>query len=281
MNHFIEIGESTTTKNIWITIHSGSRNLGKRICEYWQDIAWKKDRPDFNKEVLKIKDKFPKQEWNSRIQKLRNEINSYQKTELDYLEGENKRLYLEDMKFASWYAAANRSYMMHEVIYSIGNKDLNNSLFKSSCVPNFIESVHNYIDLKDNIIRKGAIRSYIGEKMIIPLNMRDGILICEGKSNPEWNFSAPHGAGRIYSRSKAKELLNMEEFKDEMKNIFSTSVDLNTIDESPMAYKDSNLIIKCIEPTATIIDRILPIHNMKDNSEERPWKKKKEKIKDE
>ena len=111
--------------------------------------------------------------------------------------------------------------------------------------------------------------------MIIPFNMRDGILICEGKSNPDWNFSAPHGAGRVYSRSKAKAELNLEKFEKDMEGIFSTSVCTGTIDESPDAYKDSKIIEEAIGPTATILDRIIPIHNMKDTSEEKPWKKKK------
>jgi RNA-splicing ligase RtcB len=147
------------------------------------------------------------------------------------------------------------------------------NILDNPVIIDMIETVHNYIDFRDNIIRKGAIKSYFGERMIIPLNMRDGILICEGKSNPEWNYSAPHGAGRVYSRSKAKSDLSLEKFEYDMKGIFSTSVCNGTIDESPDAYKDSKIIEKAIEPTATILDRIIPIHNMKDISEEKPWKK--------
>lgn len=177
------------------------------------------------------------------------------------------------MKFASWYANLNRISIFKSILESINDKELitKNNLGKIQT----IETVHNYIDFKDNIIRKGAIRSYVNELMIIPFNMRDGILICEGKSNPDWNYSAPHGAGRVFSRSKAKELLSLDLFKEEMKDIFSTSVNKNTLDESPMAYKDSKIIEKAIEPTAKIIDRIKPIHNMKDSEDSKPWKKEK------
>ena len=127
----------------------------------------------------------------------------------------------------------------------------------------FIETIHNYIDPNDHIIRKGAVRSYIGEKFIIPLNMKDGFLLCEGKSNPEWNYSAPHGAGRIMSRSQAKANIAFKNFQESMNGIFSTSISEQTLDESPMAYKNKELIIGAIEPTATIIEEIKPIYNLK------------------
>ena len=126
-----------------------------------------------------------------------------------------------------------------------------------------IETVHNYIDFRDNIIRKGAISSYIGERMIIPFNMRDGILICEGKSNPEWNYSAPHGAGRVMSRTKAKESIDLEEYKLSMSGIYSTSVCQSTLDEAPQAYKPMEEIIEAIKPTVDIIDIIKPEYNFK------------------
>ena len=128
-----------------------------------------------------------------------------------------------------------------------------------------VESVHNFIDFRDFIIRKGAIRSYTDELMIIPFNMRDGILLCKGKSNSEWNYSAPHGAGRVLSRSAAKREVKLEDFEKSMQGIFSTSIGLGTLDESPMAYKDSKMIEEAIEPTAEIIAKIKPILNMKDS----------------
>jgi RNA-splicing ligase RtcB len=126
-----------------------------------------------------------------------------------------------------------------------------------------VYSMHNFIDTTDWIIRKGAIRSYKGEKMVIPFNMRDGILICEGKSNQDWNCSAPHGAGRVLARKKALKTLDMEEFLKEMDGIYSTSVCKSTLDESPMAYKDKNMIMAAIKDTATIIDSIRPVMNIK------------------
>jgi RNA-splicing ligase RtcB len=124
--------------------------------------------------------------------------------------------------------------------------------------------VHNFIDFRDFIVRKGAIRSYTGEEMIIPFNMHDGLLFCKGKSNSEWNYSAPHGAGRVYSRAKAKQIIDVEKFKDSMKDIYSTSVGFNTLDEAPEAYKNSKMIEEAIEPTAEIIMRVKPVMNMKD-----------------
>ena len=132
-----------------------------------------------------------------------------------------------------------------------------------------ISSVHNYIDFTDMMIRKGAIRSYEGERMVIPLNMRDGIVICTGKSNKDWNYSAPHGFGRIMSRNMAKDSISIEAFQQSMEGIFSTSVCPNTIDESPMAYKDTQEIISLIEPTCIIEYFMKPVINIKDTSDYR------------
>lgn len=277
-NHFIEIGSSKNTGDIWLTVHSGSRNLGKKICEYWQKRAAVKKKLGFGEPreaVASIKAFSPKSEWDKRIKEMYKTLKQIQPTPLDFLENEDRKLYIEDMKFASWYASMNRMYIMTSIIELINNNELTTKLFSSDpSALQHIESVHNYIDFKDNMIRKGAIRSYVGERMIIPFNMRDGILICEGKSNPDWNFSAPHGAGRVYSRSKAKADLSLEKFTKDMEGIFSTSVCTGTLDESPDAYKDSKIIEEAIGPTATILDRIIPIHNMKDTSEGNPWRKK-------
>lgn len=268
-NHFIELGKSEKNGDIWITVHSGSRNLGKKICEYWQDIAIDKslnNGESLADGILRIKNEFPKSEWNNEMNNLRNNM-KMKKTRsngLEYVEGENKAGYISDMFYAQEYATVNRGSIMNAILMILGDP----------YVIDIVETIHNFIDPKDNIIRKGAIRSYIGERMIIPFNMKAGILLCEGKSNPEWNYSAPHGAGRVYSRSRAKVELDLKKFEDDMKGIFSTSVCINTIDESPDAYKDSKIIEECIEPTAVILDRIIPIHNMKDNSSDRPWKKK-------
>lgn len=269
-NHFIEIGKSSNNGDIWITIHTGSRNLGKKVCEYWQDIAVKKslnDGESLADGVIRIKKEFPTSEWNKEISNLRNKFNmkNIRSKGLEYLEGMDVEAYLEDMYVAQNYAKWNRREMAASICMILGNPQ----------IKKVIETIHNFIDPIDRIIRKGSVQSYVGKKFILPFNMRDGILICEGKSNPDWNYSSPHGAGRVHSRSKAKEILSLSKFEDDMKNIFSTSVCEGTIDEAPDAYKDSKVIEQAIEPTAKILDRIIPIHNMKSIEETRYGKKKK------
>ena len=264
-NHFCEIGKSVNTDDIWITVHTGSRNLGKKVCEYWQNKASMREIGDPNEVIKGIKEVYPKKEWDKRIKAFKVEMNNVKKSDLDYLEGDDKEGYLQDMYLAQEYAAVNRLSIMNGIMGILGfpkEKDK-------------IETVHNYVSPVDKIIRKGSISAYIGERMIIPFNMQAGLLICEGKSNKDWNYSAPHGAGRVLSRSKAKELLDLDKFKDDMKDIYSTSVCRGTIDEAPEAYKDPAVIEAAIEPTTTILDRVKPICNMKDISEEKSWKKKR------
>lgn len=172
-----------------------------------------------------------------------------------YLQDKEMFDYLIDMVIAQYYAKINRETILKII------KDLLNIEIEDT-----FSSVHNFIDFEDFIIRKGAIRSYNGERMIIPFNMRDGILICEGKSNEDWNFSAPHGAGRVLSRAQAKNQLDMKEFVDSMKGIYSSSVCKNTLDESPMAYKNPDKIEELIEPTVKVIDRLKPVLNIKSTS---------------
>ncbi|MEI0797030.1 RtcB family protein [Brachyspira intermedia] len=215
-NHFIEIGKSSNN-DYYITIHSGSRNLGNQVCRYHAKIA--KNNEDC------------------------------------YLQDKEMFDYLIDMVIAQYYAKINRETILKII------KDLLNIEIEDT-----FSSVHNFIDFEDFIIRKGAIRSYNGERMIIPFNMRDGILICEGKSNEDWNCSAPHGAGRVLSRMQAKNQLDMKEFIDSMKGIYSSSVCKNTLDESPMAYKNPNKIEELIEPTVKIVDKLKPVLNIKSTS---------------
>ena len=263
-NHFIEIGKSDTS-GYWITVHTGSRNFGKVVCEYHQTIAEKrfkeKQLGPLKAEIDNITKTAEKKDIEMLIKQARAKygINFDGNFKgLEYLEGADAMAYFIDMIFAQMYAKVNRAEIMNIILkHSLLNK-------YSHMV---IETVHNFIDFNDFIIRKGAIRSYIGEPMIIPFNMRDGILVCEGKSNIEWNCSAPHGAGRLMSRSKAKKEIAFEDFKNSMVGIYSTSVVESTLDESPFAYKDSNMIENAIIDTATIIDRIKPILNIKDNSE--------------
>lgn len=260
-NHFGEFGISQNG-NIWVTIHSGSRNFGKCICEYWQDKAIKKVKKqgkDDRQQIIKeLKATYTGKELYDRIKALKELPDSIPAPDgacpddLRWLEGEEAQGYLFDMVFAQIYAEENRKQMMR-IILDILKVEPQDS----------IETVHNFIDFKDFIIRKGSIRSYVGERMVIPFNMRDGILLCEGKSNPEWNFSAPHGAGRVLSRGQAKKRIDLETFKTQMEGIFSTSVGQGTLDEAPDAYKDCKVIEEAIEPTAVILDRIKPVLNMK------------------
>jgi len=259
-NHFIEFNKSEKTGNIWCFIHSGSRNLGKMICEYHVDKAkryidgLKKSDESIN--INEIKKHYSGSDIQKQIQSLKSKSKfDYDTTDLEYLTGEQAYEYYVDMLLAVEYAKLNRLYIKKNILKSFKN---------TPKVLNEIESIHNFIDLNDFIIRKGSIRSYKGEKMIIPFNMRDGILICEGKSNPEWNCSAPHGAGRVLSRSAAKNFINLEDFQNTMNGIYSTSVCVDTLDESPFAYKDCEIIEMAIEPTATILDKLKPIINIKD-----------------
>jgi RNA-splicing ligase RtcB len=267
-NHFIEIGIDTKG-NHWLTIHTGSRNFGKCICEYWQDKAIKKvkkqSKEDRQKAIKELKATYTGKELYDRIKAFKGAPEEVEppeygcSDELRWLEGEDALGYLFDMVFAQIYAETNRKLILASIIEALKIEPVDYAFMCKDT----IETIHNFIDFKDFIVRKGAIRSYAGERMILPFNMRDGILLCEGKSNPDWNYSAPHGAGRVLSRGQAKKRIDLETFKEQMKDIYSTSVCAGTLDEAPDAYKDAKLIEKAIEPTATIIDRIKPILNMK------------------
>jgi len=267
-NHFIEFGKDPE-ENVWLTVHTGSRHLGKVTCEYWQKRAEKniesKREILFKKEVKKVLDEtLDKNEIQLKIKKLKDKFQlDNVSRELSYLEGEDMESYLQDMKFVQEFASLNREKIIEIIVNDILNKKILDK----------IETIHNYYCFEDNIIRKGAIRAYKGERCIIPFNMRDGILICEGKSNTDWNCSAPHGSGRVLSRSKAKKTLKVENYQYDMRGIFSTNLNETTIDESPEVYKDSELIELLIEPTVNVLFKIKPIHNMK-GSEVQIWKQK-------
>jgi len=218
----LEIGKSKKTGNIWITIHTGSRNLGKRVCDYWQKIA--KDGHDdkkviFDKKLNILKIKYTGKELGKEIQKLRESLNkniTVSSTGLEFLEGKDMYDYFYDMIMVQAYATLNRREIADKIvsILLIDKENLE--------VLDNIETIHNYINFSDFIIRKGAIASYKNERCVIPLNPRDGTLICEGKSNAEWNYSAPHGAGRVLSRSKAKEAITTEQAEKAMEDIYAS-----------------------------------------------------------
>jgi RNA-splicing ligase RtcB len=255
-NHFIEVGKDETG-DYWVTIHCGSRNFGKNVAEYWQKMAVKRvSEPTVSKQdyIQYVKNNFKPKQYQKEIAKY-DELygTTYVQKGSEYLTDMDAYGYMYSMVVAQAYAVWNRSVIMEEILDAVD----------VSLRGTAIETTHNFIDFDDWIIRKGAIRSYEGEQMVIPFNMEDGLLICEGKSNKEWNCSAPHGAGRVFSRSDAKRKLNLEAAKKSMadKGIYSSNIPL---DECKDAYKSAGVIEAAIEPTATIVHRVKPVLNMKD-----------------
>lgn len=250
-NHFIEIGKSGTDTR-YLTIHTGSRNFGHKVCMYHCKVAKSKrwDEVEYQKEKEYIIDNTVDK---TQIPVLLRDLEERYPKGQSELMGTQMLDYLVDMCIAQAYAKYNR-FIIYKTIFDVCGWQPKGE---------FIETIHNYIDFNDWMIRKGAISSHKGEVMVIPMNMRDGIFLCEGKGNPDWNYSAPHGAGRLFSRSKAKELLTMEEFKDSMKEVRSSCICESTLDESPMAYKSMDMIIQAIQPTVSFIDRVVPVLNIK------------------
>ena len=222
-NHFIELDKDDEGQ-LYLVVHSGSRNLGKQVCDYYQNAAAKSlNRTDKGADRV-----------------------------LAYLEGALFKDYLHDMAIIQRYADLNRKAIVRELEKRV----------KLRIIEQFT-TIHNYIDIDTMILRKGAISARTGERVLIPMNMRDGSLICVGKGNGDWNYSAPHGAGRIMSRTAAKESITLTEYKNAMKDIFSSTVNRGTIDEAPFAYKPMEEIIANIGDTADIIKTIRPLYNFK------------------
>lgn len=260
-NHFIEI-DIDDEGNKYLVIHSGSRNVGKQVAENYQQMAVNdmQGGEKLDAECKALIEDYKRTGRQKDIQRGLAELNRKFKPEtgipkdLSYLTGEHREMYLHDMKLCQEFARINRRTIEEIICYHMAwgvNKD----------TPKF-QTVHNYID-DENIVRKGAISAKLGEKVLIPINMRDGCIIGIGKGNEDWNYSAPHGAGRIMSRSRAKEVVSMEEYKESMKGIYTTSVNQGTIDESPMAYKPIEEIVANIQDTVEIVKIINPIYNFK------------------
>lgn len=260
-NHFIEI-DVDDENNKYLVIHTGSRNLGKQVADYYQDIAVESLK---GKSILKQKTKDLVEQYKNEgreqeIQEALKQLNEdYQPCtlpdELCYLTGNDREHYLHDMAICQRYACLNRKMIAEIILGQLFNKSLDD--FKH------FETIHNYIDHEYNLIRKGAVSAKLNETLLIPINMRDGSLICVGKGNKDWNYSAPHGAGRLFSRNKAKEAFSMEEFKEQMKGIYTSTVNESTLDECPMAYKSMKDIVDNIGDTVDIIKVIKPIYNFK------------------
>ena len=255
-NHFGEINVDDEG-NHYIVIHSGSRHLGIEVCRHYQGLAIKyhKDKKKSDIAVIEQLKKEGRQSEIESVLKAQKENLPSIPDELAYLEGELLDDYLHDMKLAQEYAIWNREAMLEVLMSGLG-------IGKEYVMDKFC-TIHNYIDVENRILRKGAISLQKDETAIIPMNMRDGSLIVRGKGNPDWNFSGPHGAGRLMSRSKAKESLSLDEFKESMNGIYTTCVNKSTIDESPMAYKPMDEIIRNIKGTAEIVKIIKPIYNFK------------------
>ena len=249
-NHFVELNKDKDG-NLYLVIHSGSRYLGKQVAEHYQELAIKK--LSINKKRKEIIKELKLQGRTQEIQNVLSDLKPKKiKKELAYLEGEHFHNYINDMKIIQEYAVLNRQAIAHEIIKTMG-----------LTIKESFTTIHNYIDTENMILRKGSISARKNEKVLIPINMRDGSIIAIAKGNSDWNYSAPHGAGRLFSRGKSKELITLEQFKESMKGIYSTSVNESTIDESPMAYKSLNEIIKNIDDTVEIIDIIKPLYNFK------------------
>lgn len=261
-NHFIEIDEDSDGVK-YLIVHTGSRNLGKQVAEIYQQIAIESMQgvPKLKEESERLIKEYKKVGRQKEIQKALAELKRKWKPdklnipkELCYLTGENRDDYLHDMKICQQFAVANRQMIMRVIFQKMGWRVQDDEVF---------QTIHNYIDHDTNIVRKGAISARLGEKLLIPINMRDGCIIGVGKGNDDWNQSAPHGAGRIMSRSKAKETISLEEFQQSMEGIYTTSVNASTLDESPMVYKPMDEIVSNIEDTVEILKIIKPIYNFK------------------
>ena len=258
-NHFIEIDEGFEGRK-YLVIHTGSRNLGKQVADYYQNLAVElmigRDKLAYERDrlIAEYKDQGRSSEIQDAIKELRNtwrkKTNDIPK-ELCYLTGKYRDDYIYDMKICQRFAKQNRLMIALKIMLSMGWYSVD-----------LFETVHNYID-ESNMIRKGAVSAKKGEKVLIPINMRDGSLLCVGKGNEDWNCSAPHGAGRIMSRNKARESISMESFRESMTGVYTTSVCESTIDESPMAYKPMDEIINNIKDTVDILDVLKPVYNFK------------------
>lgn len=292
-NHFIEFSKSVETGDYWCVIHSGSRGIGGNIAQHWQEWAHIAcdDRPHRIRDFLKtVPDRYYKfnedatgdkelldwvqggmgedwkrmdvvaednegeeiEEWKNTLNKARLIAKEGFEHPLNYLLSEVADGYFIDMIFAQRYASENRKEMMRRITDILGVEPVDS-----------IESIHNYADFEDGIIRKGATPAHDGERGVIPFNMAEGSLIVEGKGNPDWNYSAPHGAGRRMSRSQAFRELSFDDYAEVMDGIYSTSVTEETLDEAPMAYKDSDMIEGSIAETATVVERLEPVMNLK------------------
>ncbi|MBQ7990751.1 MAG: RtcB family protein [Oscillospiraceae bacterium] len=269
-NHFIEIDRASDGR-YYLIIHSGSRNLGKQAAEYYQGLAvdLHKGREKYFRmrdDIIRI---YKEEGRRSEIQEALRELDrSFTATELlvpedlCWLYGDYLSDYLADIEIIQRFARRNRELIAENLLEGAGLTSAGS-----------FHTIHNYIDTDEMILRKGAIAAHKGERVLIPINMRDGAIIATGRGNPDWNYSAPHGAGRVMSRTSAKNSISLDEYIESMQGIYSTSVSEHTIDEAPMAYKSLDDIIDVIYDTVDVEDIIKPVYNFKAGDDDVPWKK--------
>lgn len=252
-NHFIELDEDDKG-NLYLVIHSGSRNLGVKVCGYYQELARREcyhagvgEKAEL---IARLKAEGREKEIQQELKKLPRGIQ--ESDPLAYLEGDSFWDYINDMGLCQRYAELNRQAMANVLCEKLHLEPVS-----------VWQTIHNYIDLEHMILRKGAISAQKGERVIIPMNMRDGSLICTGKGNPDWNCSAPHGAGRLLSRSEASKRISLEDFRKDMDGIASWSVCASTRDEAPGAYKPMASILSQIGPSVEVENIIRPVYNYK------------------
>ena len=254
-NHFIEVDRGENG-DLFIVVHSGSRHIGNEVAKYYQDEGrkafWGGARHQVDAAVAELKAQGRFQEIQATINRLRQEHEISIPRDLAYVEGRLFDDYIHDMKLIQYFAELNRKAMVQIILDGMGLTPVEQ-----------FTTIHNYIDTDNRILRKGAVAAYEGQKLLIPINMRDGSLICIGKGNPDWNCSAPHGAGRLMSRKEAFKRLSMDDYRREMEGIYTTSVGQGTLDECPMAYKSMKDIVDNIGPTARIDAIIRPVYNFK------------------
>ena len=254
-NHFIEVDRGENG-DLYLVVHSGSRHLGTQVCKYYQDqgryAMWGGARHQIDELIAEYRAAGRWQEIQSAIDELRKEHPISIPKDLAYVEGKLFEDYIHDMRITQRFAVLNRKAMTDVILRGMGLTKVEE-----------FTTIHNYIDTEKSILRKGSVSAEAGEKLLIPINMRDGSLICIGKGNEEWNCSAPHGAGRLMSRKQARASLSMYEYAAEMEGVWSSCVVRDTLDESPMAYKPIDEIVSEIGPTAEIVERIRPVYNFK------------------
>lgn len=262
-NHFIEI-EQSISGDYYLVIHSGSRNLGKQVAEIYQRRAinlhrgWDEYILRRNEVIKEYKELGKSQEINQVLEKLKEGYGTLDIPEdLCWLYGDALNDYLHDIEICQKYAMRNRELIANMIMDKTSLREIDS-----------FHTIHNYIDIDEMILRKGAIRARDGEKVLIPMNMKDGSIIGIGKGNREWNYSAPHGAGRILSRKQAKEMLDIKEYKKSMEGIYTTSISLDTLDEAPQAYKSVEDILDIVKETIDVIEVLKPVYNYKEHGNE-------------